>query len=178
VLLAVLLQVSFLADLQPFGGTADLVPLVVAAAGLYGGSLSGAATGFAAGLLLDAAVGVNLGASSLVLTLVGYGAGRFRETRDPSHGLIALPVGGVATAVYLIGVGAVNFMLEIRADVSPLVFRDMLVTALLSAALALPVFGIARRVLAPVVIGHPLGPRRRARQTESGPIGLRGLGEI
>jgi rod shape-determining protein MreD len=176
VLLAVLLQVSFLADLRPFGGAADLVPLVVAAAGLFGGSTSGAATGFAAGLLLDASIGVNLGASSLVLTVVGYGTGRFRERRDPAHGLIALPVGGAATAVYLLGVGVVNFMLDLGgAEVSPLVFRDMIVTSLLNAALALPVFALVRRVLTPVIIGQPLAPRRRARRAEPAPIGLRGF---
>ena len=34
-----------------------------------------------------------MGLSSLVLTAVGYGVGRFRELRDPSHGLLPIPVG-------------------------------------------------------------------------------------
>ena len=34
-----------------------------------------------------------MGVSSLVLTAVGYGVGRFREVRDPSHGLLPLAVG-------------------------------------------------------------------------------------
>ena len=38
--------------------------------------------------------GATMGVSSLVLTAVGYGVGRFREVRDPSHGLLPLAVGG------------------------------------------------------------------------------------
>lgn len=176
VLLVVLLQVSALSQIRVFGASADLVPLAVAAIGLFGGSVPGAAAGFATGLLLDLSLGVNLGASSLVLTGVGYGAGRFRETRDPAHGLVAIPVGAAATAAYLLGIGLVNFMLEIGAEVSPLVFRDILVTTLVNAVIAVAVFAIARRVLQPALIGDALSPRgRRARTTDSGPIGLRGL---
>ena len=67
--------------------------LTVAAVAYYAGSVSGCATGFAAGFLLDLASGATMGASSLVLTAVGYGVGRFRELRDPSHGLMPAPVG-------------------------------------------------------------------------------------
>ena len=65
--------------------------LVVAAVAYYAGSVAGAATGFAAGFLLDLLTGATMGASSLVLTAVGYGVGRFREVRDPSHGLLPVP---------------------------------------------------------------------------------------
>ena len=171
VLLAVVLQITFVAELRPLGASPDLVPLAVAAAGLLGGSIPGAATGFAAGILLDVLIGANLGASSLVLTVVGYGSGRFRELRDPSHGLIALPVGAAATAAYLLGLGVLSFMLDVGVEVSPLVVRDLIVITLLNAALAVPVFALARRLLAPVLIGHPLAPRR-ARQPERAPLGL------
>ncbi len=79
-----------------------------------------------------------MGVSSLVLTAVGYGVGRFREVRDPSHGLLPVPVGALATGWWVVAVAAVSFMLDVGATVSPLVIRDMVVTVLLSTLLAAP----------------------------------------
>ena len=174
-LAAVVTQVSGFAGIRVFGGAPDLLPLVVAAVALRGGSVAGAAVGFATGLLADLALGHNLGASSLVLTAVGYGVGRFGELRDPAHGLIAVPVGGGATLGYVAAFAAVSFMLEIDVTVSALVLRDALVTVVLNAWLALPVFGIVNRLLRPVLAVEP-GRRRRSAETRpTGPIGLRGL---
>ena len=50
---AVILQVSGLGSGRVLGAYVDLVPLVVAAVAIYAGSISGAAMGFATGLLLD-----------------------------------------------------------------------------------------------------------------------------
>ena len=159
-----------------FGGHADLVVLVVAAVAYYGGSVAGCATGFAAGLLLDLLTGTTMGASSLVLTAVGYGVGRFREVRDPSHGLLPVAVGTVATAGWVVAFAAVALMLDIGARVSPLVMRDMIVTVLLNALLALPVFTGCRKLLRPSLAVDPLELRRRRRPPrEAGPLGLRGL---
>jgi len=175
-LLTVVLQLSALSQLDLFGGHADLVILVVAAVAYYGGSVSGCATGFTAGLLLDLLTGTTMGASSLVLTAVGYGVGRFREVRDPSHGLLPLAVGTVATACWVVAFAAVALMLDIGARVSPLVLRDMIVTVLLNALLALPVFTGTRKLLRPSLAVDPLEVRRRRRPPrEAGPLGLRGL---
>jgi rod shape-determining protein MreD len=175
-LLTVVLQVSVVGQTWILGGTADLVPLVVAAVAYYGGSVAGCATGFVAGVLLDLAVGGTMGASSLVLTAVGYGVGRFRELRDPSHGLLPIPVGAAATAAWVSAYAAVSFMLDVGADVSPLVFRDMVVTTLLNALIALPVFTGMRKLLRPSLVVDPQELRRRRRPPrESGPLGLRGL---
>jgi rod shape-determining protein MreD len=175
-LLAVVIQLSGLSQLTLFGGHADLVVLVVAAVAYYGGSVAGCATGFAAGLLLDLLSGATMGASSLVLTAVGYGVGRYREVRDPSHGLLPIAVGTLATAAWVVAFAAVSLMLDIGARVSPLVIRDMIVTVLLSALLALPVFGGCRRLLRPSLAVDPLEVRRRRRPPrEAGPLGLRGM---
>jgi rod shape-determining protein MreD len=176
-LLAVVLQLSALSLITIVGGQADLVVLVVAAVAYYAGSISGCATGFAAGFLLDLATGATMGASSLVLTAVGYGVGRFREVRDPSHGLLPIPVAAAATAGWVVAFAAVSFMLDIGARVSPLVIRDMVVTVLLNALLALPVFAGCRRLLRPSLVVDPVEARRRRRSSprEAGPIGLRGM---
>jgi rod shape-determining protein MreD len=173
---AVILQISALSQIGPLGGHADLVALVVAAVAYYGGSVPGCATGFAAGFLLDLATGATMGASALVLTAVGYGVGRVREVRDPSHGLLPVPVGAAATAAWVVAFAAVSFMLDVGARVSPLVIRDMLVTVALNALLALPVFGGVHRLLRPSLAVDPLEVRRRRRPPrETGPLGLRGL---
>jgi rod shape-determining protein MreD len=173
----VILQISGVGDIRILGGTADLIPLTVAAVAFFAGAVPGAATGFAAGLLFDLALGQNLGASSLVLTAVGYSVGRYRELRDPSHGLLPVGVAAGATAEWVIGFAAVSFMLEIEASVSAIVFRDMLLTVLLNSLLALPFFALSRRLLRPVLVADPMeSRRRRARARETGPIGLRGLG--
>ena len=177
-LLAVLLQLSALSHVRLLGASPDVVPLVVAAVAFYGGSVAGAATGFGTGVLLDLALGGDLGVSSLVLTVVGYGVGRYREVQDPAHGLAPIAVGAGATAGYLIGLGAVSFMLEIGATVSLLVLRDTLVTVALNALIALPAFALARRGLRSVLVVDPVARRRRVRPAETGPIGLRGLGEV
>jgi rod shape-determining protein MreD len=175
-LVAVVLQISGLGSGRVLGGYVDLVPLVVAAVAIYAGAIPGAAMGFATGLLLDLAVGQTMGASSLVLTAVGYGVGRYRELRDPAHGLMPIPVGAAATLGWVFSYAAVSFMLEIGATVSPLVLREMLATTLLGALLALPVFALCRRALGPTLIVDPVAARHRRRPPrEAGPIGLRGL---
>jgi rod shape-determining protein MreD len=176
VLLAVIVQISGVQGASILGGTIDVIPLVVAAVALYAGSIAGASTGFATGLLLDLAIGQTLGMSSLVLTAVGYGVGRYRDLRDPSHGLLPIPVAAAASAGYLAATAAVSFMLEIEASVSILVLREAIITVLLNVALALPLFAFVRRVLRPVLAVDPLQRmRRRAEPRSSGPLGLRGL---
>jgi rod shape-determining protein MreD len=175
VLLGVVLQISGFAQIRVLGASPDITPLVVAAVALWGGSVPGAVTGFCVGLLLDLAIGQNVGSSSLVLSAVGYAAGRFGELRDPAHGLIAIPVGAAATFGYLVAFATVSFMLELEASVSPLMVRDAIVTTLLNVLIAVPVFGLVRRVVRPVLLTQPGARRRRAETSATGPLGLRGL---
>jgi rod shape-determining protein MreD len=174
--LALVLELSAVGQIGLFGGHFDLVPLVVAAIAYYAGSIAGAGSGFAMGFLLDLAAGQTLGASSLVLTAVGYGVGRFRELRDPSHGLLPVPVGAAATGAWVTAFAAVSFMLDVGATVSPVVIREMIVTVLLNSLLAMPVFAGCRRVLRPSLVVDPSDVRRRRQPPrETGPLGLRGL---
>jgi len=174
---AVVIQLSGLGQLRFLGGHFDLVPLVVAGVAYYAGSVPGAATGFSAGFLLDLLAGQTMGASSLVLCAVGYGVGRFRELRDPSHGLLPIPVGAAAAAGWVLAFGAVSFMLDVgAARVSGLVFREMVVTVVLDTLIALPVIGLVRRVIRPSLAVDPIErSRRRQSPRETGPLGLRGM---
>jgi rod shape-determining protein MreD len=176
VLLAVVLQLSGFSQMRILGGYIDLIPLVVAAVAIYAGSVPGAIVGFCTGLLVDLALGQNLGATSLVLTALGYGVGRYRDLRDPAHGLLPIPVAAAATFGYVLAVATVSFMLEIGASVSALVLREALITVLLNVAVALPFFALVRRALRPVLAVDPAARmKRRADPIESGPLGLRGL---
>jgi rod shape-determining protein MreD len=176
VLLSVVLELSGFSQMRILGGYIDLIPLVVGAIAIYAGSVPGAIAGFCTGLLIDLALGQNLGATSLVLTALGYGVGRYRDLRDPSHGLLPIPVAAASTLGYLAAVAAVSFMLEIGASVSPLVLREAIITVLLNVAVALPFFALVRKVLRPVLAVDPaVRARRRADPIESGPLGLRGL---
>ncbi|MEA2484168.1 MAG: hypothetical protein QOC55_2115 [Thermoleophilaceae bacterium] len=174
VLFGVVLQISGVATIHVFGAEPDLVPLIVGAVGLLGGSVYAAVVGFACGLVIDVALGQPLGASSLVLTAVGYGVGRYQEVRDPAHGLLPIPIGAAATAGYVVGFAALSFMLQVRAPVSASVIREMIITILLNALLALLIFPIIRRFMRPSLVGDQRTRRRPATAT-TGPLGLRGL---
>ena len=65
----------------------------------------------------------------------------------------------------LVGFGLTNFLLGIDAPVSFLLLRQIVVTVLLNALIALPVFALVRRWLTPVLPDDPRRRRRRAYTT-------------
>jgi len=158
----VLVQIAAVSQISLLGVSADLAPLVVMSVGLLCGSVAGAGMGFGVGLFVDTALLQTLGVSSLILLAVGYGAGRLRELRDPAHGLTPLAVGAAATALAVIGFALMQFLLGVDAPVSLLLIRDMLATVVVNGALALPVYGLVRRLLLPVLPDDPRRRRRRA----------------
>ena len=171
-LAAAVLQISGFGEIRVLGGHADLVPLLVAGVALFGGSVAGMVTGFLLGLLLDLALGPYVGASSLVLIAVGYAVGRFGELRDPSHGLIAAPVGAAATAGYLLAVTFLTFMLGVTPTLGAVVVREMVMTVLLNAIVAVPVFGLIRATLRPALVTDPQRrARRRSRREAARDVG-------
>ena len=101
--LAVLIQISVVSEVPIFGLNVDLSPLLVVFIGLLCGAMMGAAAGFALGLLVDLTLLQTLGVSSLIFTIIGYGAGRLREVRDPQAALTPLLVGAAGTAAAGIG---------------------------------------------------------------------------
>ena len=163
--LVVLLQVSAITQIELFGTNADLVPLVIAAVGLLAGSVPGACFGFFVGLFLDLALVQTVGLSSLVYVGIGYGAGRFREVRDPQGALVPLAVGAAATAAATIGYSIMQFLLGVDAPVSFLLARDLFATILLNAIIATPVHAAVRRLLLPALPEDPRRRRRRAYTT-------------
>ena len=162
---AVILQLAAVSQITLLGVSADVVPLIVMSVGLLTGSIPGACMGFGMGLFLDLALVQTLGVDSLVLVFVGYFAGRFRELRDPSHGLIPAAAGAAATGLYLVGFSIIQFLLGVDAPVSFLLVRQILATVIVNTVIALPVYSIVRRVLAPYLPDDPRRRRRRAYTT-------------
>ncbi len=164
-LLGGIVQLTTVSQISVFGVPADLSPLLVAAVGFLCGSVPGAVFGFSLGLFVDTALLQTLGVNSLVYTAVGYGAGRVRELRDPAHALAPVAIGAAATAVATIGFSLLQFLLGVEAPVSLLLVRQILMTIVLNTLLALPVYIVVRRVLAPYLPDDPRRRRRRAYTT-------------
>ena len=161
VVLAALLQLSFFSRVELLHASADVLPVVVVALGLLGGSMTGAVSGFALGLLVDCLLGGPLGTSSLVLLSVGYLAGLFRERFDIHSALVPpLLCMGLTLAAEL-GYGAVQAMLGIEAPVSILVVRDILLKSIYAFFLGWAAYAGLRRALRPALVEEPRVSRRR-----------------
>ncbi len=159
--IVVFFQIGVVSELPVFGVNADLSSLLVAFVGLLCGSMAGAVTGFAVGLLVDLALLQTLGLSSLVFTLIGFWCGRLRELRDPQGPFTPLVLGAVASAVALFGYSLMEFMLGVDAPVSFELLRQIVLGVLVNTILALPMWALTRRVL---VGALPADPRRRRRR--------------
>jgi len=163
-----MLQLLVVSQIVIGGVSADLTPLVVAAAGFLCGSLAGAGFGFGVGLFVDLAFMQTLGISSLLFTLIGYGAGRLRELRAPAAPLTRLLLGAFATITALAGYGAIEFMLGVNTPVSAGLFGAVIKTTLLNSLIAVPVYALTRKAL----LGALPASERRPQATASTSGGL------
>ena len=159
--IVVFFQTGVVSELSVLGVTVDLSPLLVAFVGLLCGSMLGAITGFAVGLLVDLALVQTLGVTSLIFTLIGYWSGRLRELRDPQAALTPLLVGAAATGASTVGYSLVEFLLGVEAPVSLELLRQIVLGVIAGAVAALPTWAVVRRSLEG---GLPEDPRRRRRR--------------
>jgi rod shape-determining protein MreD len=164
----VFFQIGVVSEVPVFGVNVDLSPLLVAFVALMCGSLVGAVSGFAVGLLVDLALLQTLGLTSLVFTFIGYGCGRLRELRDPQGALTPLLVGAGASAVSLIGYSLMEFMLGVDAPVSFELLRQIVLGVVANTIVALPMWALVRRVLEGALPDDPRRRRRRRAYTTGG----------
>lgn len=144
VFFAAMLQLVIVSSILIGGGAPDLLLVVVVILGILRGSVTGAALGFLAGLLVDVATLGTLGITSLVLTLAGFWSGRYAETTARDRRVAPLVAVGAITVL----AGLFGFVLHYMLG-EEVVARHSLVTALLPAlvvnlVLALPVYGLLR----------------------------------
>ena len=162
---AVVVQESAVSQVSIFGVSADLTPLVVMSVGLLCGSMTGAVFGFFTGLMIDLVLVQTLGVTSLLYIAIGYWAGRLRELRDPSHELVPLAGGAIASAFAGLGMALIQFLLGVDAPVSLLLLQQIFVVVLVNTLIALPVHALVRRIVRPVLPEDPRRRRRRAYTT-------------
>ncbi len=146
---AVLVQVSTLSAYSPFGGSADIVLVVLLAIALLRGAVFGAAAGFGAGLLLDTANFSTLGFTSLLLTLGGFWIGRYGETtaRDRFHAPFTSV--GVVTILYGLGALGLHFVLGEPSPAGSVV-SSLPANVLLNVVLTVPAYALVRRLFPPL----------------------------
>jgi rod shape-determining protein MreD len=164
-LVTVVIQEAALSQVSIFGVSADLTPLMVMSVGLLTGSMTGAVMGFCTGLLVDTILVQTLGITSLLYIAIGYWCGRWRELRDPAHGLVPLAAGAAATAVSGIGMTIIQFLLGVDAPVSLLLAQQIFITVLVNTLISLPVYALVRRIIKPALPEDPRRRRRRAYTT-------------
>ena len=170
VLLAVVLQETLVSQVSLFGATADITTLVVMSTGLLAGSMTGAVTGFCMGLFVDLVMFQTVGITSLLFITIGYWSGRMRELRDPSHGLIPLAMGAIATGFAGVGMAVMQFLLGVDAPVSLLLIQQIILQVLVNCLIALPVYEVVRRFLYRALPRDPRARRRHAYTTSLSPL--------
>jgi rod shape-determining protein MreD len=136
-LVAVVVQVTVLARLPLPGATPDLVLVVVASWALKRGPLSGAAIGFAAGLLRDLAPPMDgtLGLGALVLALVGYAVGLAADdaARSAVAPLVIVVVASVLALLLWAGLAVLLGDERVTGSaLAPQLFAQALYTAVLT----------------------------------------------
>lgn len=111
-LVAVLLQVTFLSRLGIPGATPDLVVVTVVGIGLAMGSIAGGSAGLLAAVLLGLAAPVAglLGIHALIYVVLGFLAGMVIDPRDRSIWLI-MGLVGLSTAGAVLATATLSAML-------------------------------------------------------------------
>jgi rod shape-determining protein MreD len=145
-LVAALVQISIASSIGVADGHPDVVLVVLVGIALLRGPLFGAVAGFWAGLVLDVASLETLGLTSLLLTLVGYFAGRLGDvtTKSSAHpSLVAVALGTIGFAV---GSAVVHFMLGSTIGAGHFFVGVLLPTLALNLLLAYPIYGLCRRL--------------------------------
>ncbi len=141
-----ILQVSAFSSVTIDGGGPDVLLVALVSVALLRGTVTGAVAGFFAGLIVDVATLGTLGLTSLLLTLVGYWAGRYGETTG--RGRPHAPVLAALAATVFVGIGGYALQSMLGEPISARVVFVALPAALIwNTALIYPVFGLTRRIV-------------------------------
>jgi len=144
VFVAAMLQAVIVSSLVIGGGAPDLLLIVAVSLGLLRGSIVGAVSGFAAGLVVDLLTLDTLGVTSLVLTLAGFWAGRYTETTGRGRRLAPVLAVGVITVLAGVFGFVLHYMLGVEVVPRQALLTALAPTLLLNLLLALPVYALVR----------------------------------
>lgn len=151
VLLAVLIQVTFLTRLGLPGATPDLVVVAVVGLGLAMGSVVGGIAGFSAAVALGLAAPVPglMGVQALVYVVIGFSVGRIVDPRDRSIWVI-MGISGLSTAAAVLAVASLSAILgsdRVMWDVVPGLTLSSALYGVMLAPLVVPFTGALSRGL-------------------------------
>lgn len=144
VFVAAMLQAVIVSSLVIGGGAPDLLLIVAVSLGLLRGSILGAVSGFAAGLVVDLLTLETLGITSLVLILAGFWAGRYAETAGRGRRLAPLVAVGVITVLAGVFGFVLHYMLGMEVVARHALLTALAPTVLLNLLLAPPVYALVR----------------------------------
>ncbi len=144
VVVAVLLQVTLVADLSLLGVRPELLLLVIGATALVAGPSKGCIVGFWAGLAYDMFLQTPFGMVALVYSIVGYGAGQARQVVVDHHGSVRAGLLAGTTVVGVVLHASVALLLDEAAVSAGRVLWITIVAGFVNGALARP----AARVVA------------------------------
>ena len=141
-----ILQVSAFSSVTVSGSGPDVLLVTLVSVALLRGAVTGAVTGFFAGLIVDVATLGTLGLTALLLTLAGYWAGRYGETtgRSRRHA----PILATLAATVFVGLGGYAIQSMLGEPISARAVLLALPSALIwNALLIYPAFGLTRRLV-------------------------------
>jgi rod shape-determining protein MreD len=144
VFVVAIMQVSAFSSVTVGGAALDVLLVTLVSIALLRGAITGAFTGFAAGLVVDVATLGTLGMTSLLLTLAGFWAGRYGETTGRGRAHAPLVATLAATAFVEVGGYVLDSLLGGPVEVRR-VFVELPAALLLNGLLAYPVFALVRR---------------------------------
>ena len=146
---AALVQVSLASTIEVAEGHPDVVLVLVIGIALLRGPMFGAVVGFWAGLVLDVVSLETLGLTSLLLTLVGYFAGRLGDVTTKSSAHPSLVAVGLGTIGFGLGSAVLHFMLGSTISAGEFFVGVLLPSLALNLLLAYPLYGLCRRIFQP-----------------------------
>jgi rod shape-determining protein MreD len=144
---AALFQAAIFSSFTVFGGAPDVLLVTVVSLGLLRGSVPGAVLGFLGGLVVDVLTLETLGLTSLVLTLVGFWAGRYAETTARGRWLPLLFAVGVLTVLAGFFAFALHYMLGDDVVARHALFTALWPAVLLNLIVAMPVYALVRAIV-------------------------------
>jgi rod shape-determining protein MreD len=147
VFIAAIAQTSVFSGISVLGGAPDILLVTLVSVALVRGATTGAVAGFFAGLVVDIALLATLGMTSLLLTLVGYWAGRYGETAPSGRRYAPYLAVAVMTVLFAVGSLVLRFMLGEPAPAQEVLVETLAQSLALNLLATWPIFAIVRRLL-------------------------------
>lgn len=146
-----LLDTIVFSRLGVYGVQLNTLTILVVLFSILCGAYSGAAAGIAGGLLVDIMFGQHLGLSSLQYLIIGILAGIFYNRYYADNVLLPAIVVGASSILKEILSALFMLLLGVQFDLAIIMIRYVVPCAIVSAAVAIPLFLWYRHIFAPQI---------------------------